>query len=516
MNRNKMIPRFLSILLVFVMLLTTLSACNSKTSVANSKSGSAGSAKPVHLTILGYSFGYSPNANTPVEKYIEKRFNVSIDVAQVDSSSADAVNLYFASGKKADLIYGATCDTQKMASQGLIQQIDWNKMSAAMPEWINSVASMTGGKDALEKMSVINGKHWYIPWSRYDYASTEGLNIRKDWLKTCGLDAPKTIDDIEKMFVAFASKDPDGDGKKDTYAYSPAHYGFGILYGAFMSQTQNTFYTENGQVKYSSIEDGYKNALKFFAKLYAEGCIDPDFATDDRAKMWDKWSQGRYGCMTIDPGMMNINQATKTLIGSKSLDDSLVYVASLKDANGKDLGARGYSPIGLQLLIGADTTAEQLKVIYSILNTTVSDPDFGITLQDGIKGTDWNYNTDGTVKQTTTSADAQHKEGAYLFGIVPCNTTLLRKFVSDKYVLNAFDASFKVPVMYLGTTMDLSVLNNTAYQTKNTDVTTIADDYYYKAVMGTINIDTTWNQYVAKIKAAGVDEIIAGYKKLLG
>ena len=41
--------------------------------------------------------------------------------------------------------------------------------------------------------------------------------VRKDWLDKVGMSMPKTTDDLYQLAKAFTTKDPNGDGKKDTY-----------------------------------------------------------------------------------------------------------------------------------------------------------------------------------------------------------------------------------------------------------------------------------------------------------
>ena len=59
----------------------------------------------------------------------------------------------------------------------------------------------------------IDGKHYGIPYSR----QAQTLMIRKDWLEKLGLKAPTTWPEMLGVAKAFATADPDGDGKADTY-----------------------------------------------------------------------------------------------------------------------------------------------------------------------------------------------------------------------------------------------------------------------------------------------------------
>jgi multiple sugar transport system substrate-binding protein len=59
----------------------------------------------------------------------------------------------------------------------------------------------------------LDGKHYGIPYSRQAFT----LMVRKDWREKLGMAQPKTWQDMLTLAKAFATRDPDGDGKKDTY-----------------------------------------------------------------------------------------------------------------------------------------------------------------------------------------------------------------------------------------------------------------------------------------------------------
>ena len=57
--------------------------------------------------------------------------------------------------------------------------------------------------------------------------------------------------------------------------------------------------------------------------------------------------------------------------------------------------------------------------------------------------------------------------------------------------------------------------SNEAANTYGGDVNTIVNEYYANAIMGKVDIDATWDEYVAKVNAAGLPEIIAEYEDML-
>ncbi|MGW7202042.1 ABC transporter substrate-binding protein [Streptomyces sp. NPDC054837] len=77
----------------------------------------------------------------------------------------------------------------------------------------------------------IDGRHYGIPYSR----QAQTLMIRTDWLKKLGLKAPTTWQQLLTVAKAFATRDPDGDGKTDTYGMvvpGSAQNGYAAWWGA--------------------------------------------------------------------------------------------------------------------------------------------------------------------------------------------------------------------------------------------------------------------------------------------
>jgi len=500
-----------------ILLLALLAACtNTGTTGAGTTAGSASTtanAEPMKLTWIGYmGGGWTAIKDTAVEKMIEEKFNVDIDVVEIDSASSEAATLYFANGGKADYMLGYGLSVRKFVEQGLCQELNFDEMMSNLPDWMESVVPQIGGLDAMKKLIALDGKYYFIPWTRYDYASTEGLNIRKSWLDAADLDVPETVDDIYEMFVAFTKDDPDGNGKDDTYAYSATTYGFGIIEGAFGGHTKDSYYVDDtGSVQYSGIQSYYKEALKFYRKLYDEGLIDPEFMTDDRPKMWEKWGNGLYGCMTLDPYMLNQNQATKLLLDNNP-GEEIVYVANLSDSSGKALPAKGYIPLDLQAMIGVDTSAEKRMKIYEIINAIVADTEFGLSVQYGPKDTGWKYGDDDkVVNLLADDVDASRANGAYYFGIVPAGVKQMPLFFSDK-IIGFFETSLAAPKYIPGRSYDLFPITSEAFNTKSADVSTLSNEFYFNAITGKFDIDAEWDNYVASIKGAGVDDILAEFQ----
>ncbi|NLA83340.1 MAG: hypothetical protein GX854_02165, partial [Clostridiales bacterium] len=51
--------------------------------------------------------------------------------------------------------------------------------------------------------------------------------------------------------------------------------------------------------------------------------------------------------------------------------------------------------------------------------------------------------------------------------------------------------------------------------TKGADITTIADEFFFDAITGRIDIDAEWDAFLKKLDDAGLQEIIEEYERLL-
>jgi multiple sugar transport system substrate-binding protein len=102
-----------------------------------------------------------------------------------------------------DVMINDTALMGSYQSQGLLKPIDPGSIAGHDQISARSWASTVG----------LDGKHYGIPYSR----QAQTLMIRSDWLKKLGLKAPRTWQQMLDVAKAFATRDPDGDGRSDTY-----------------------------------------------------------------------------------------------------------------------------------------------------------------------------------------------------------------------------------------------------------------------------------------------------------
>lgn len=133
----------------------------------------------------------------------------------------------------------------------------------------------------------------------------EGLVIRKDWLDKLELQVPKTTEDFIEVMKAFTFKDPDGNGKNDTYGFGAfienyTHQEglgrrFEPLMGAF--GVEGTWSMNKEHPGLNVLRPEYYDAIKYVRRICDEKIIDPNWLVYRKDDFRAAWKQGKFGCM---------------------------------------------------------------------------------------------------------------------------------------------------------------------------------------------------------------------------
>lgn len=151
----------------------------------------------------------SPGSKSPSLKALETYTDENINVTWVpDSSYNDKFNIVMASGDLPQAI------VIKDKSAGFIKSVKAGAFWELSP-YLKDYKNLSQADEKIVNNSSVNGEVYGIYRSRDLIRAC--MIIRTDWLEKVGLDMPETLDDFYEVLKAFKEKDPDGNGKDDTY-----------------------------------------------------------------------------------------------------------------------------------------------------------------------------------------------------------------------------------------------------------------------------------------------------------
>jgi len=232
---------------------------------------------------------------------IRDKLGINLKLTLQPSSFSDQdtkISVAAASNTLPDL-FGVNRDMLvKIAKQGLVAQVD--SLLPLMPE-----RTKTHYSDPLRnKLVQINKKMYGLP-DPGAMDRVEGLVIRKDWLDKLGLKVPTTLDELLVVARAFTEKDPDGNGKADTYGFgafyessSLATIGFGrrfdYIMGAFgVAGTWN--FESAKKFQFNFRDPNFRKAVEFIKKINDEKLIDQTWSAPNKDEFRARWKQGKFG-----------------------------------------------------------------------------------------------------------------------------------------------------------------------------------------------------------------------------
>ncbi|WP_188540629.1 extracellular solute-binding protein [Paenibacillus segetis] len=292
---------------------TLLSACGTNNSgVANSSPYASGTGSPAasadggKLEILtGNVGGKTPEGNAEFEKELSEKLGLDVTLDKPASDYDQKVLTSLSSGAKYDLI--EISDLAKLdvfINQGVVTDLsDFVQNSTVLSD--PSVIPT----EEWEQVKGPDGKIYGV-FSKFQGATMP--IIRKDWLEKLNLEEPKTLDELYTVLKAFKEDDPDGDGKANTYGLSTS--GLYDIQGIMSAAGLKSRYVmQEGKRTIPYATDAAIPMYEWFAKLVKEGIMDPNFITNDTAKMRNLFLTDRVGMITYwDAWVGMFNNLKKT------------------------------------------------------------------------------------------------------------------------------------------------------------------------------------------------------------
>ncbi|WP_274651366.1 extracellular solute-binding protein [Paenibacillus humicola] len=499
--------------LVGLVALTGLTACSSGGKSSDSPSsadstnadgsgGSDGKPAPLKLDIMLPSFETDlAQKGSPVLKKLEEMTNTDITPVWVPATTyEDKFNITLASGKLPTImaVLSKSASFVSAVQAGAFWEIgpylkDYQYLSQANPIILNN--------------SSINGKIYGIyrsrPLGRY------GILYRKDWLKKVGLTEPKTVDDFYNMLKAFTEKDPDGDGKNDTYGLVASKDStIWDIMGTWFGVPNKWGVDANGKLVPAHMTPQYMDALKFFRKLYEEKLINPDFAVLDPAKMDDPVKNSQAGVeVTVLDNTHRLETAYEDAhAGATDIFDAVGAVTG-PDGKQHNLPTSGYAGM-LAIPKSSVKTEDELKKVLTFLDSLNSKEEQTL-IWAGLEGQNYTMKDNYIVRSTDEKIQANIQDLNQMLMGIPANNYLdVEQTPLRLKETNIMNANEKIVVPN-----PAEPLISKVYAQKGAQLDNIISDARIKFIVGQID-ENGFKQAVDLWRSSGGDDYTAEINSL--
>ncbi|WP_019423406.1 extracellular solute-binding protein [Paenibacillus sp. OSY-SE] len=286
---------FVIYILAFMFLSFLLVPETASNITGNSKEASSQEKNTISIVINDLSFpfpdGLDENHN-PYLTYIEKQngLNVDVYIPPITSYENTVHNILSSDTNLPDML-------SIYSKIQFFRYVDQNKLMP-LEGWIEKYGSdlkRVIPKEVWDQVT-IDGHIYAIPSVNLVHGN-ELMYIRKDWLDNLKLPQPVTLEDYKKVIQAFTERDPDGNGKNDTFGFTMmANLEHSSPFFGAHGVQLNQWTERRGELVYADILPETKEALSFLAELYKQKWIDPDFPLHtNRQAMLEKIVEGKVG-----------------------------------------------------------------------------------------------------------------------------------------------------------------------------------------------------------------------------
>ena len=315
--------RFLAMLLACALMAGPAAGCQSQETASENASSDAGNSNsgtsqveeadpygpmPERITL---TIGRSEDANVTyvegensadnyVVRYMSEKLNIDYKHAfsVPGTEYSNKVSLAITGGDIPDTMTVSEIQLRQLVEADMIEDLT-DVMNAYMSDSLKERYETTDGY-AL-KSATFDGKIMAIPNVNAGEDAIPMLYVRQDWLKECGLEAPKTMEDVINIAKTFKEKKMGGENtcgllvQQEIITVGNSMYGLDAAFGVHHSFPELWYTKDDGSLTYGSIEPETKEALTAIRKMVEDGVIEKEFSVRDQDKCNELVTSGKAG-----------------------------------------------------------------------------------------------------------------------------------------------------------------------------------------------------------------------------
>ena len=240
------------------------------------------------------------SADNYVVRYMSDKLNIDYKHAfsVPGTEYSNKVSLAITGGDIPDTMTVSEIQLRQLVEADMIEDLT-DVMNTYMSDSLKARYDTTDGY-ALES-ATFDGKIMAIPNVNAGEDAIPMLYIRQDWLKECGLEAPKTMEDVINIAKTFKEKKMGGENtcgllvQQEIVTVGNSMYGLDAVFGVHHSFPELWYTKDDGSLTYGSIEPETKEALGQLRQMVEDGVIEKEFSVRDQDKCNELVTSGKAG-----------------------------------------------------------------------------------------------------------------------------------------------------------------------------------------------------------------------------
>jgi putative aldouronate transport system substrate-binding protein len=272
-----------SLVLLFLAACGGKKASGSASSAAFNESGFPIVNEPLTLRVIASKHVVTKDyPELPVFQELEQKTGIKINWEYIGPDWGTNKPLVLASGDLPDLFLGRTAldEGDVIGNPGMFLELE-----PLIEKYGDNIKAMFREEPGMEQFAkAYDGKIYGLPQKMPRRPENyEVWAVNQNWLDKLNLKMPTTTEEFYTVLKAFKERDPNGNGIADEIPWAPLGFGdnsglmnifcsFGVvdsMRGLWLSVT-------NGKVQYLPAQDGFREAVSYLRRLYAEGLLDQD------------------------------------------------------------------------------------------------------------------------------------------------------------------------------------------------------------------------------------------------
>ncbi|MFS0726238.1 extracellular solute-binding protein [Paenibacillus sp. 1P07SE] len=289
----KRVKKGLGLVLAGAMIAGALSACSSSetNNPGNEPSAAADLVnaegfpvvnEPLTLTMMGPDVGIQNWDQMLLFEEMEKLTGITMEFQNAPKDGFETKkNLVFSSGSYPDIFYAAgltPAEQMNYGEQGILLPLE-DLIETHAP---NVKAILDENPDIRKSITAPDGHIYALPVIEFNQPWYRNpLWYNGEFLEALGIDKlPETTEELYTYLKRVKEEDPNGNGEADEIPLSSASPNNSLrdirtwLLGAFGIYEEEIYVDDNEVVRYTPIEEGYKEYLTYLNRLWNDGLLD--------------------------------------------------------------------------------------------------------------------------------------------------------------------------------------------------------------------------------------------------